>query len=143
MTEIEFLHEMVKAAGGNPDMLKDKLKSTYYECLINCMKNGGGSGGGRTGGGNDKVIVGVKNGDNITFSLTGEEIYALGEQILNYEIILEDDGELYRVSNVNIYASSILFDFLCILYNINTIQIKRLRIRCMSDGSLKNEPVEL
>jgi hypothetical protein len=49
MTEIEFLHEMVKAAGGDPDMLKDKLKSTYYECLINCMKNGGGSTGG--GGG--------------------------------------------------------------------------------------------
>lgn len=51
MTEIEFLHEMVKAAGGNPDMLQDKLKSTYYECLINCLNNGGGSGGGSTGGG--------------------------------------------------------------------------------------------
>lgn len=49
MTEIEFLHEMVKKAGGNPDMLKDKLKSTYYECLIDCMKNGGGGSGG--GGG--------------------------------------------------------------------------------------------
>lgn len=40
MTEIEFLHEMVKAAGGDPNMLKDKLKSTYYECLIDCMKSG-------------------------------------------------------------------------------------------------------
>lgn len=46
MTEIEFLHEMVKAAGGDVNALNDRLKSTYYECLINCMKNGGGSSGG-------------------------------------------------------------------------------------------------
>ncbi len=93
MTEIEFLHEMVKAAGGNPDMLKDKLKSTYYECLINCLNNGGGgSGGGSTGGGNDKVIVGVFNGTKWEFSKTPAEIVALGESVLEYDFSIIVNG---------------------------------------------------
>lgn len=46
MTENEFMREMIKAAGGDPDKLPDRLKSTYYQCLIDCMNKGGGSGGG-------------------------------------------------------------------------------------------------
>jgi hypothetical protein len=59
------------------------------------MNNGGGSGGGSTGGGKDKVIVGVKDGDNITFSKTAAEIVALGDELKNYDIILTENGEKF------------------------------------------------
>lgn len=65
MTEIEFLHEMVKAAGGDVNKLKDKLKSTYYECLIDCMKNGGGGGGLPSGGEPHQMLVTDADGNTV------------------------------------------------------------------------------
>lgn len=57
MTENEFMREMIKAAGGDPDKLPDRLKSTYYQCLIDCMNSGGGSGGSGGSGGNSSPLM--------------------------------------------------------------------------------------
>lgn len=83
MTEIEFLHEMVKAAGGNPDMLKDKLKSTYYECLIDCMKNGGGGSGGSGGGGS--IYAEITMSDGTTDNTARLYADVARSQMLTYE----------------------------------------------------------
>ena len=62
-----------------------------------------GSGG--SGGGNDKYIVGVKDGFNLTFSKTAAEIFALGYDVLNYDFIIIDD-DTYRYSLTSILAKT-------------------------------------
>jgi hypothetical protein len=102
MTEIEFLHEMVKAAGGDPDMLKDKLKSTYYECLIDCMKNGGGGSGGGGGGSGEYTQPdwGYKEGEIISeTNVTAEDPDSIGivMGLIGTPTTTPVVGETYRV----------------------------------------------
>lgn len=143
MTEIEFLHEMVKAAGGDPNMLKDKLKSTYYECIINCLNNGGGSGSGSTGGGNDKVIVGEEVGETITFSKPASEIYELGSDLLKeYDLTLVITSTLYRACYTHGKSTTAdgrtwLNVIFASFYNVSGDEIQYLTVKFYKDGAIE------
>ena len=54
----------------------------------------------------DKFIVGVKDGTKITFSKTAAEIYDIGKDLLNYEVVLIDDTKLYRATAILTYSTA-------------------------------------
>lgn len=62
-----------------------------YAQILEKLNTGGGS-----GEMNGKTIVGVKDGNNITFSKTATEIYELGYDALTYDIIFTENGIPYK-----------------------------------------------